>query len=283
MKQRQEIVDKDSPLSIRLQCELLNIHRSGLYYKAQGEKEENLKLMRLMDEHFLKYPFKGVRKMAVWLKGQGYRVNRKRVGRLYKLMGLQTIYRKPWLSWPDKKNKVYPYLLKGLPIVKPNQVWATDITYIPMKKGFLYLIAIIDLYSRFVLGWSVSNSMDAAWCSGVLKGTIARYGKPEIFNTDQGSQFTSEGFVGILLQHGIKVSMDGKGRALDNIFVERLWRTVKYEHVYLNPATDGTELYNGLQGYFGFYNCARHHQSLDYQTPEQVYTGTYTEMVKEAA
>jgi putative transposase len=283
MKQRQEIVDKDSPLSISLQCELLSLHRSGLYYKARGEKEENLKLMRLMDEHFLKYPFKGVRKMTVWLQEQGYRVNRKRVGRLYKLMGLQTIYRKPWLSWPDKKNKIYPYLLKGLSVVRPNQVWATDITYIPMKKGFLYLIAIIDLYSRFVLSWSVSNSMDAAWCSGVLKETIARYGKPEIFNTDQGSQFTSEDFVGILLQHQIKVSMDGKGRALDNIFVERLWRTVKYEHVYLNPATDGVELYNGLQEYFEFYNCARHHQSLDYQTPEQVYTGTYTELLKEAA
>jgi len=283
MKQRQAIVDKDSPISISLQCEWLNLHRSGLYYKARGEKEENLKLMRLMDEHFLKYPFKGVRKMTVWLNEQGYRVNRKRVGRLYKLMGLQTIYRKPWLSWPDKKNKIYPYLLKGLSIVRPNQVWATDITYIPMKKGFLYLMAIIDLHSRFVLRWSVSNSMDAAWCCGVLKETIARYGKPEIFNTDQGSQFTSEEFVGILLEHEIKVSMDGKGRALDNIFVERLWRTVKYEHVYLNPATDGIELYSGLEEYFEFYNCARHHQSLDYQTPEQVYNGTYAEMVKEAA
>ena len=282
MKDRQGIVNKGASVSISLQCKLLSLHRSGLYYKAHCEGAENLNLMRLMDEHFLKYPFKGVRKMTVWLKGEGYWVNRKRVGRLYKLMGLQTIYRKPWLSWPDKKNKVYPYLLKGLPIVRPNQVWAADITYVPMKKGFLYLMAIIDLHSRYVINWSVSNSMDAEWCSEVLHEAILRHGKPEIFNTDQGSQFTSDAFTEILKQNEIKISMDGKGRALDNIFVERLWRTVKYEHVYLNPALDGVELYRGLEEYFAFYNCSRHHQSLGYRTPEQVYTDNNEAVLKVA-
>ena len=282
MKDRQGIVKKEAAVSISLQCKLLSLHRSGLYYKAQCEGDENLNLMRLMDEHFLKYPFKGVRKMTVWLKGEGYHVNRKRVGRLYKLMGLQTIYRKPWLSWPDKKNRVYPYLLKGLPIVRPNQVWAADITYVPMKKGFLYLMAIIDLHSRYVIAWSVSNSMDAEWCSEVLREAIIRHGRPEIFNTDQGSQFTSDAFTGILKEHEIRISMDGKGRALDNIFVERLWRTVKYEHVYLNPALDGVELYHGLEEYFAFYNCSRHHQSLGYRTPEQVYMDSNPTVLKVA-
>lgn len=276
MKERQGIVNKDAALSINHQCKLLNLHRSGLYYKVQGEGEENLILMRLMDEHFLKYPFKGVRKMTVWLKEQRKKVNRKRVGRLYKIMGLQTIYRKPWLSWPDKKNKVYPYLLKGLAVERVNQVWAADITYIPMKKGFLYLIAIIDLHSRYVINWSISNSMDSSWCCEVLREAIRRRGNPEIFNTDQGSQFTSEDFTGILKENGIKISMDGKGRALDNIFIERLWRTVKYEHVYLHPATDGVELYNQMQEYFEFYNEHRHHQSLGYRTPGQVYLNTET-------
>ena len=281
--ERKTIVAPDMALSMSRQCQLLNLHRSGLYYRAKGESEQNLNLMRLMDEHFLKYPFKGVRKMTVWLKGEGYQVNRKRVGRLYKLMGLQTIYRKPWLSWPDKRNKVYPYLLKGLPIVRPNQVWAADITYVPMRKGFLYLMAIIDLHSRYVIAWSVSNSMDAEWCSEVLREAILRHGKPEIFNTDQGSQFTSDAFTGILKEHEIRISMDGKGRALDNIFIERLWRTVKYEHVYLNPALDGVELYRGLEEYFGFfYNCSRHHQSLGYRTPEQVYTDSKEAVLKAA-
>ena len=282
MKDRQGIVNKAAAVSISRQCKLLSLHRSGLYYRAQSEGGENLNLMRLMDEHFLKYPFKGVRKMTVWLKGEGYQVNRKRVGRLYKLMGLQTIYRKPWLSWPDKRNKIYPYLLRGLPIVRPNQVWAADITYVPMKKGFLYLMAIIDLHSRYVITWSVSNSMDAEWCSEVLREAIIRHGKPEIFNTDQGSQFTSDAFTGILKEHEIRISMDGKGRALDNIFVERLWRTVKYEHVYLNPALDGVELYRGLEEYFTFYNCSRHHQSLGYRTPEHVYTDNTEAVLKVA-
>ena len=265
------LVNRESTLSVSRQCRLLNLHRSGLYYTAKLEAEENLYLMRLIDEHFLKYPFKGTRRMTVWLKEQGYNVNRKRVSRLYRLMGLRTIYRKPRLSDPNKQHKIYPYLLKNLSIVRPNQVWAADITYVPMRKGFLYLMAIIDLHSRYVLNWSVSNSMDADWCSGVLKEAINRYGVPEIFNTDQGSQFTSEAFTSVLIENEIKISMDGKGRAVDNIFVERLWRTVKYEHVYLYPASDGVELYEGLKEFFRFYNFDRHHQSLAYRTPEKIF------------
>lgn len=271
MRERRMIVAPDPALSLSRQCKLLGIHRSGLYYKSKGESELNLSLMRLIDEHFLKYPFKGTRRMKRWLKDQGFKVDRKRVTRLYRVMGLKTIYRRPWLSQPDRQNKVYPYLLKDLRIERPNQVWAADITYVPMRKGFLYLMAIIDLHSRFVVNWSLSNSLEAAWCCEVLKEAIARHGKPEIFNTDQGSQYTSEAFTEILNKKEIRISMDGKGRAIDNIFIERLWRTVKYEFVYLNPASDGVELYRGLQEYFKFYNGSRHHQSLGYQTPEQVH------------
>lgn len=271
MRDRRTIVSPDGTISMVRQCTLLDLHRSGLYYKGKGESDWNLELMRLIDEHFLRYPFKGVRKMVRWLRDQGHWVNRKRVARLYRIMGLKTIYRKPWLSLPDKQNKVYPYLLKDLRIERPNQVWAADITYVPMKKGFLYLMAIIDLHSRYVLNWGLSNSLEAAWCCELLKEAIARHGKPEIFNTDQGSQYTSEAFTDVLNSHEIRISMDGKGRAIDNIFIERLWRTVKYEFVYLNPATDGAELYRGLQEYFTFYNCSRHHQSLGYRTPEQVH------------
>lgn len=269
-------------MSISRQCRLLNLHRSGLYYTAKTEAEENLYLMRLIDEHFLKYPFKGTRRMTVWLKEQGYKVNRKRVSRLYRLMGLRTIYRKPRLSDPNKQHKIYPYLLKNLPIVHPNQVWAADITYVPMRKGFLYLMAIIDLHSRYVLNWSISNSMDADWCRGVLQEAINRHGVPEIFNTDQGSQFTSEAFTSILIENQIKISMDGKGRAVDNIFVERLWRTVKYEHIYLYPASDGVELYEGLKEFFRFYNDDRHHQSLAYRTPEKIFRNESSSVMKAA-
>jgi putative transposase len=271
MRERRMIVAQDAEISMSRQCSLLSIHRSGLYYKSKGETELNLCLMRLVDEHFLKYPFKGVRRMRRWLGEQGYQVSRKRIARIYRVMGLKTIYRKPWLSLPDKQNKVYPYLLKDLRIERSNQVWAADITYVPMKKGFLYLMAIIDLHSRLVLNWSLSNSLEAAWCCKVLKEAIAGHGKPEIFNTDQGSQYTSEAFTEILSNNEIRISMDGKGRAIDNIFIERLWRTVKYEYVYLNPAQDGVELYRGLQEYFSFYNCSRHHQSLGYRTPQQVH------------
>lgn len=258
-------------MSISEQCEALSIHRSGLYYQPVGESEQNLHYMRLIDEQYLETPFYGFRKMAQHLLTLGHQVNRKRVRRLMRLMGLIAIYQKPNTSLCDKTHYKYPYLLKGLNITHRNQVWAADITYIPMQKGFMYLMAIIDLHSRYVVGWSVSNSMEADWCAGVAAEAIARHGKPEIFNTDQGSQFTSEIFTQTLKQHQITISMDGKGRALDNIFIERLWRSVKYENIYLKAYGDGTALYQGLKTYFDFYNRKRFHQHLDYQTPQAIY------------
>ncbi len=272
LSERRRMVEMQSPThSISEQCRMLSVHRSGLYYKPEGESEENLHLMRLIDEQYLKTPFYGFRKMTKFLKEEGYPVNRKRVRRLMRLIGLCAIYSKPYLSDPDKKHKKYPYLLKGLKIEKTNQVWAADITYVPMKKGFLYLIAIMDLHSRYVLNWGLSNSMDAEWCTEVLKETIAMHGKPEIFNTDQGSQFTSESFTKVLLDEKIQISMDGKGRACDNIFIERLWRSLKYENIYLHAYQDGVELYEGLKKYFQFYNHQRYHQSLNYKTPGEIY------------
>jgi putative transposase len=262
------MIDKeDSSLSIVRQCRILQVHRSGLYYRPCSESEENMAIMRLLDEQYFRTPFYGVRKLTVWLKGLGYYINRKRVKRLMDLMGWQTIYRRPNTSKPNKQNRIYPYLLKGLEINRPNQVWAMDITYVPMRRGFMYLSAVIDLHTRFVLNWSVSNTMSAEWCTEVVREAMEKYGKPEIFNTDQGSQFTSDEFTGQLLGSGIEISMDGKGRAIDNIFIERLWRSVKYEHIYLHSAQDGVELYSGLNNYFEFYNTERPHQSLDYQVP----------------
>lgn len=265
------MVDFQNKLSIVKQCKLLKIHRGRLYYKAKQESSDNLKMMRLLDQQYFNTPFYGSRKMTYWLKSLGFCVNRKRVQRLMKIINWQTIYREPQTTISDKKHKKYPYLLKGLEITHKNHVWATDITYIPMAKGFMYLTAIIDLHTRFVLNWSVSNTMSAEWCTDVLEETIQKYGAPEIFNTDQGSQYTSEAHTNMLLSNGIKISMDGKGRAIDNIFIERLWRTVKYENVYLQAYTDGVSLYKGLKEYFGFYNTKRFHQSLDYQTPHKNY------------
>lgn len=269
-RQRREKVDSShETLSISSQCKILDISRSGYYYKAVEESELNLELMRLMDEHYLDYPFKGARGMHIWLrKDMGYQVSRNRVDRLYyKVMGLRSVLPGPHTSKRNPEHKVYPYLLRELNIERPNQVWATDITYIPMPKGYMYLVAIIDLYSRFVVGWSLSNSMDAQWCKECLEEAIEVHGKPEIFNTDQGSQFTSEIFSQFVLEQGIRLSMDGKGRATDNAFIERLWRSVKYEHVYLKPQEDGTNLYQGLLEYFEFYNFKRRHQSIEEQTP----------------
>ncbi len=266
------MIEKDnSRLSISRQCELLDVHRSGLYYQSSPESEENLKVMRLMDEAYLDTPFYGVRKLKVLLDRKGYPINCKRVKRLMNLVGWQTIYRAPRTSLPDKEHKVYPYLLRGLEITRSNQVWATDITYIPMRKGFMYLCAVIDLHTRYVVSWSISNTMTADWCRQVMDEAIAIHGKPEIANSDQGSQFTSSTFTQLLLNKGIRVSMDGKGRAIDNIFIERLWRSVKYEYVYLNIPKDGIELYQGLKWYFKFYNSQRFHESLKYQTPESAY------------
>ena len=272
LSERREMIDKQSSeLSVDRQCNLLGIHRSGLYYQPCSESEESLAIMRLLDEQYFKTPFYGVRRLTAWLQNQGYQINRKRVKRLMDLMGWQTIFRAPRTSDPDKQHKVYPYLLKGLDITKANQVWATDITYIPMRKGFMYLCAVMDLHTRYVVNWNISNSMSAEWCKQVMEEAIENNGKPQIANSDQGSQFTSEVFTSLLNDHNIQISMDGKGRAIDNIFVERLWRSVKYEHIYLHTPTDGIELYEGLKRYFQFYNSERFHQSLDYQIPEVLY------------
>jgi putative transposase len=272
LTQRRDMVSVSSTdWSISKQCEMLSLHRSGLYYKPVEESQDNLQLMRLIDEQYMITPFYGFRKMTEYLRGLGNEVNRKRVRRLMRLMGLMAIYQKPNTSQANKLHRTYPYLLKGLTIEHTNQVWAADITYIPMKQGFMYLMAIIDLHSRYIVNWSISNSMEADWCSEVVKQAIEQHGKPKIFNTDQGSQFTSEVFLQTLESENIQISMDGKGRALDNIFIERLWRSVKYENIYLNAYTDGGQLYQGLSQYFEFYNAQRFHQSLDYKTPESVY------------
>lgn len=272
MHQRRAMIEQqNSSLSVVKQCSLLRIHRSGLYYRPCPESEKNLAIMRLLDEQYFKTPFYGVRRLTAWLRQQEYKTNRKRVKRLMEIMGWQTIYRKPNTSKPCKENRTYPYLLKGLTVNRRNQVWAMDITYVPMRRGFMYLCAVIDVYTRYVLNWSLSNTMTAEWCSEVVKEAIQQYGKPEIMNTDQGSQFTSEVFTELLKENEIQISMDGKGRAIDNIFVERLWRTVKYEHLYLKVPDEGVQLYKGLNDYFCFYNNEQLHQSLNYKTPQNCY------------
>lgn len=272
MSERKNMIVRDHlKLSICKQCELLGINRSSLYYAPIGEREENLEIMRLMDEQYYNTPFYGIRRLTAWLQQLGYQVNHKRVRRLMKLMGWRTIYRVPNTSEAAKEHKVYPYLLRGLIIQHRNQVWEIDITYVPMRKGFMYLCAIIDVHTRYVVNWGVSNTMTAEWCKQITQEAIARHGKPDILNSDQGSQFTSEVFTSLLKSKEIRISMDGKGRALDNIFIERLWRSVKYENIYLNVYEDGLSLYKGLKEYFDFYNNERLHQSLGYQSPEIFY------------
>jgi len=269
------MISKGHPkLSTTHQCKLLGIHRSGIYYRSRGESELNLELMRLMDEHYLHHPFKGSRRMWKWLKSKGYKVNCKRIDRLYyKVMGLSSVMPGKHTSRRCKDHKVYTYLLRNLKIQRVNQVWATDITYIPMEKGFMYLTAIIDLHSRYVLNWSVSNSMDARWVSDLMEETIQKYGAPQIVNTDQGSQYTSEDFVNVVLneKRNTKLSMDGKGRATDNAFIESLWKSIKYEKIYLNPPKDGIDLYQMVAEYFEYYNKVRQHSSLNDQAPQKVY------------
>lgn len=272
------MISKGHPkLSVVKQSQLLGLHRSGIYYKARGESDLNLELMKLMDEHYLHHPFKGAKRMHVWLsKDRGYKVNHKRIKRLYyEVMGLRAIMPGKHTSRRCKDHKIYPYLLRNMAITRVNQVWAMDITYIPMKKGFMYLTAIIDLYSRYVVGWSVSNSMDAEWCKLTLEETISVYGKPDIINTDQGSQFTSAVFTDYVLGdlEGVKLSMDGKGRATDNAFIERLWRSVKYEKLYLNPPKDGSDLYDQLMDYFDYYNHQRRHGGIDDCRPVELFSG----------
>lgn len=262
-----------SKLSVVKQCKLLSIHRSGLYYKPKQESELNLQLMREIDEYYLHHPFKGAKRMHVWLtKDKGYKVSRNRIERLYyKVMGLRAIMPGRHTSRRCKAHRIHPYLLRNLTVERPNQGWAIDITYIPMKKGYMYLVAIIDLKSRYVVNWSVSNSMDATWCKQTLQEAIELHGKPDIINTDQGSQFTSEVFAGFVLRQGIRLSMDGKGRATDNALIERLWRNVKYEKIYLNPPKDGLDLYILLAEYFNYYNYERRHQAIDYDKPIERY------------
>ena len=266
------MIDSDHPtLSIRRQCDLIGLSRGTFYRQPGGESPFNLTLMQLIDKEYTRAPFYGYRKMTVRLnKQQRYQVNHKRVARLMRKMGLQALCPRPRTSIPDKQHKKYPYLLRGLAIHRPNQVWAADITYVPMPLGFMYLVAVIDWYSRYVLSWELSNTMDMALCIDALENAL-RISTPMIFNTDQGTQFTSLAYTQTLLDKGIQISMDGRGRALDNIFVERLWRSVKYEKVYLNDFGTVKEAYLGLKEYFEFYNHRRLHQSLDYLTPAEVY------------
>ena len=272
MQQRRQMVEIDNNnLSINKQCEVLQIHRSGLYYQPNGESQHNLDLMLEIDKIHLKWPYYGTRRMTAELQNMGYVVGRKLIRRLMRLMGIEVIYPRQNTSQPNKDHKIYPYLLRGLKIDHINQVWQTDITYIPMKRGFMYLMAVIDVHSRYVLNWSISNSMEAAWCTQVVQQAIEKYGNPEIFNTDQGSQFTSELFTEMLLGNNIKISMDGKGRATDNIYIERLWRNVKQENIYLNAYETGLELYKGLEKYFYQYNNHRVHQALNYLKPIDIY------------
>jgi putative transposase len=267
------IVPEQPELSVRRQCELLRVSRSGLYYEPEPTSPDELALMRRIDELHLKYPFYGSRKLSDILRKEGREANRKRIQRLMRLMGLEAMVPKPNTSEPHPEHVKYPYLLRGLAISRVNQVWATDITYIPMKAGFVYLVAIMDWYSRRVLSWRLSNTLDTSFCVDALEEAFERFGQPEIFNTDQGSQFTSEDFTTPLRDRGIAISMDGKGRCLDNVFVERLWRSVKYEEVYLHAYADVAEARAGIGRYLAFYNDERAHQALGYQTPAAFYRG----------
>lgn len=265
------MVEANAGPSMRRQCEMLSVCRSSLYYEPVGPDAEELELMRQIDELHLKYPFFGSRSISRVLRGRGTVVNRKRVQRLMRLMCLESVAPKPDTSKPAPEHPVYPYLLRGLKITRPNQVWASDITYIPMAHGFAYLTAIIDWYSRRVLSWRLSNTLDSDFCVAALEEALARFGKPEIFNTDQGAQFTSTDFTDVLLDREIKISMDGRGRYIDNIFVERLWRSLKYEEVYLNPYDSLVEARAGIGRYFRFFNDDRPHSALGYQTPTAFY------------
>jgi putative transposase len=263
---------QDKQFSVRQQCALLGLNRSTWYYASVGESEENLWLMRRIDEQYLLAPFYGSRKMTQWLARHGYAVNRKRVQRLMRVMGIEAIYPKRHTSQPGPGHKIYPYLLRNLAVTRPDQVWAADITYVPLAHGFMYLVAVMDWYSRYVLSWRLSNSLEGSFCVEALDAALA-LGRPEIFNTDQGAQFTSQAFTSRLEAHGVAISMDGRGRALDNVFVERLWRSVKYEDIYLRDYATSPELRRGLDRYFAFYGHERLHQALDYLTPWETYRG----------
>ena len=270
-EKRQAMEYGEDRISISRQCELLGLPRSTLYYPKRGPSEEDLELMRMLDEQFTKTPFYGSRRMTAWLYRQDREVNRKRVVRLMREMGLSTIYPGPRLSKPGEGHKIYPYLLRGRQITRADEVWSTDITYIRLSGGFVYLVAVIDWLTRYVLSWELSTTLDAGFCVRALERALEIAGPPEIFNTDQGSQFTGEAFLSVLRGCGAKISMDGRGRALDNVFVERLWRSVKYEEVYLNDYRTVLEAMEGLRRYFKFYNEERLHQALGYRPPAEVY------------
>ena len=259
-----------SELSIRRQCQLLGLPRTSYYYQPAGESPLNLELMRCIDEQFLKTPFYGVPQMTVYLRRSGYCVNPKRVRRLMRLMGLEAVYPRPRTTIPAAEHKIYPYLLRGFSITQPNQVWCADITYVPMPRGYMYLVAIMDWFSRYVITWQLSNTMDARFCTDALDRALVQ-NRPIIFNTDQGAQFTGNAFTSRLSDAEVAISMDGRGRFMDNIFIERLWRTVKYEEIYLHDYESAFALEAGLERYFDFYNAERTHKSLGYCTPAEVY------------
>ena len=275
--ERSQWIAQGDEMPLAMQCELASVPRSSVYRRLEAAArqqcldEEDLQLRGLIDEEYTKRPFYGSRRMVVFLRGRGHCVNRKRVQRLMREMGLAGMAPGPATSKPHPEHKVYPYLLRGVAVTRPNQVWSTDITYIRLARGFAYLVAVIDWYSRKVLAWRISNSMDASFCVDCLEDAVRHHGKPEVFNSDQGSQFTSNAFTDVLKREGVAISMDGRGRALDNIFVERLWRNVKYEDVYLKGYANMAELTVGLAQYFAFYNAERPHQALSYETPNRVY------------
>jgi putative transposase len=272
LERRQQMIEPDHPqLSIARQCELVSISRSGFYYRPAGETPLNLALMQLIDTQFLETPWYGSRQMARHLRREGHAVGRKRVRRLMAKMGLAPIYQRPRTTVPHPDHRVYPYLLRDLVIDRPNQVWCADLTYIPMRRGFLYLVAIMDWATRKVLSWRVSNTMDVEFCLEALEEALARFGRPEIFNTDQGSQFTSLRFTGLLRDAGVRISMDGRGRWMDNVFIERLWRSLKYECVYLHAFETGSALRAGLSRWIDYYNVRRPHSTLAGRTPDEAY------------
>jgi len=267
------MIEPSQQPSISRQCEMLGIRRSSYYYRAKPIKPDDLKLMRQIDEMYLQDPTLGSRSISRQFKRQGQKVNRKRIQRLMRLMGLEAIYPKPRTSRPHPQHRVYPYLLRDMTINRPNQVWAADITYVPMARGFMYLVAIMDWHSRKILSWRVSNTLEPSFCVEALQEALERYGSPEIFNTDQGAQFTSTAFTEVLKDNAVKISMDGRGRCQDNIFIERLWWTIKYQYLYLRSFDTGRALRQGLKEWIGYYNEERSHSSLDDRTPDEVYYG----------
>ena len=269
-------------LSLSKQCKLINVNRSTLYYKQRARNSLDLEQMKLIDQQYLKTPSWGSRSMRNHLRRLGYKINRKRVQRLMRLMGIEAIYPKPKTSRPHPAHKVYPYLLRNLKIDQPNQVWAADITYIPMRHGFMYLVAIMDWYSRKVLSFRLSNTLDADFCVDALEAALRRYGKPDIFNTDQGAQFTSKAFTDLLKDNDVSISMDGRGRVQDNIFIERLWWSLKHQYLYLWSFDNATQLRQGIRQWFDMYNKERSHQALDNMTPDEVYYGLPHPFVKAA-